>query len=117
VSSRPTASAALPPTRRAPRCGPPSMGTPQPRPEPPYRCVRPRIPTGRGAPPVHAVPECLALNALAGPNGFLTDPRSIDVGSLPAGAGQQRLTIVLVDAQGIRQGAVTWTASFRIEAD
>jgi hypothetical protein len=39
------------------------------------------------------------------------------VGTLPAGAGQHRLTIVLVDAQGIRQGAVAQTASFRIEAD
>ena len=66
--------------------------------------------------PCDTVPACLARGGLAGPNVFLTADHRIDVGTLPGGAGpEHRLTIVLVDAKGIRQGAVAWNASFRID--
>lgn len=62
------------------------------------------------------VAECLSLGAIDGPNVFLTDAHSVDAGALPLGASpEHRLTIVLVDANGIRQGAVAWNASFRTE--
>jgi hypothetical protein len=62
------------------------------------------------------VPACLALGALTGPNVFLSDGHRVDVGSVPPGAGpEHRFTIVLVDEQGIRDGDVAWTASFRID--
>jgi hypothetical protein len=62
------------------------------------------------------VPACLAAGEIDGPNVFLTDAHSVDVGALPAGAGpEHRFTIVLVDKQGVRDGDVAWTASFRVE--
>jgi hypothetical protein len=66
------------------------------------------------AEPCATVPACLELGALNGPSAFLTDGRSIDAGSLIAGAAH-RLTIVLVDEHGVRDGAVAWNASFRVE--
>jgi hypothetical protein len=79
------------------------------------------IPPGQSAlvaaiQPCDTVPICLGTGAISGPNVFLTDAHSIDVGSLPAGAGpEHRFTIVLVDEQGAREGDVAWTASFRVE--
>jgi hypothetical protein len=68
------------------------------------------------AEPCDTVQACRELGALGGPNVFLTDAHSIDVGPLPAGAGpEHRFTIVLVDGHGVRDGDVAWTASFRIE--
>lgn len=68
------------------------------------------------AEPCLSVTACLERGAINGPNIFLTDAHRIDVGPIPPGAGpEHRFTIVLVDAQGVRQGAVAWNASFRIE--
>ena len=66
--------------------------------------------------PCASVPECIATGAINGPNYFLTDKLSVDPGPIPTGAGpEHRFTIVLVDEHGVRQGAVGWNASFRIE--
>jgi hypothetical protein len=66
--------------------------------------------------PCDDVAACLAQGALDGPNVFLTDQHQIDDLLVPTGAGpEHRLTVVLVDAQGIRQGAVGWNAAFRVD--
>lgn len=65
--------------------------------------------------PCDSVPACIEAGSLAGPNIFLTDAHGVSVGPLPGGAGpEHRLTIVLVDEQGRRDGDVAWNASFRV---
>jgi hypothetical protein len=65
------------------------------------------------AEPCADVAACLGAGAIDGPNVWLTDRHQVEAGQLPG--PEHRYTVVLVDEQGNRQGAVAWNASFRIE--
>jgi hypothetical protein len=63
--------------------------------------------------PCATVQECLDGGLIDGPFAYLTTANGIALGELLP--GPHRVMIVLVDADGIRQGAVGWNASFRVE--